>query len=168
MRARRSPSVHVAPMLVIGLCLAAPALADAPAGQYFQFDKNDQTIKDNFTKLRWRRFITGTAVSHTSAGIQCANLTPVGTYRLPTVKELLTMVDEEPSGEYDDALLQTINKYLDDQAFPRTPVDLSYWSSTIDPSESTRAYVVNFRSGLVKSDPTSGNAYYRCVTNEGP
>jgi hypothetical protein len=148
--------------LLVALCLATPALADAPKGpngQYENFVYEDQQIKDRWTKLRWRRRVTG-LVTHAVATTNCANLG--NGHRLPTVKELLTLVDEEPNREYDTVKLQNVNKYIDDEVFPETPTNAPFWTSSIKPG-TTRAYTVDFATGEANDDTTTATAYYRCV-----
>ena len=72
--------------------------ADAPADQYLPFDSTDTTITDNFTKLTWSRTPYGgavpTAVTYLdAAAVACPASS--GT-RVPTLKELLTLIDESP------------------------------------------------------------------------
>ena len=83
---------------LVGILLTASARADAPATQYSPFDKTDTTIRDPHTRLVWQRYVP--AVSSTApiaaeeANCQKA-MTPTYVGRLPTVKELLTLVDED-------------------------------------------------------------------------
>ena len=73
--------------IVLALAVT-PVMADAPPDQYSPFVRTDNIIQDRFTGLTWQRAISGPS-PHAAA--TC----PIG-YHLPTVKELLTLVDEEP------------------------------------------------------------------------
>jgi hypothetical protein len=158
--------------LFVALCLATPALADAPVSpeserQYETFDTYSQEIRDRFTKLKWKRSIFS-KLTQAAAATQCANIPPNGTWRLPTVKELLTIVDEDPQLEYDQQQLKSVNKYIDDSAFRETPTDAPYWTATVDPTDGSRVLTVSFANGTVNGDLAADQRYYRCVTNDGP
>ena len=79
------------------------------------------------------------------------------------MKELLTIVDEEPHEEYESGVVVT--KMIDADAFADTPVNLPYWTST--PAGPGKVWVVNFSNGLmeprstVPADNQKANA--RCV-----
>ena len=84
--------------LVCGTMLAS---ADAPPGQYSIFSPTTQTIYDSQTRLRWQRFITDTPKLQSDAAGLCANSPSLQSGRLPTYRELLTLVDEDGHGEWD-------------------------------------------------------------------
>jgi hypothetical protein len=127
------------------LLVTLPALADAPADQYEQFDRDSTSIKDAHTLLQWERRPAPT---------------PFSGGRLPTVKELLTIVDEAPHDEY--VAPSVVSKFIDGLAFPDTPVDRPYWTSS--PGEPGLVWAVDFGTGLMTPlSATTGQAYARCL-----
>ena len=135
-----------------------PAVADAPRGQYERFDSKSVTIKDTFTKLEWdRRSIVKSAQD--LAGGACNGRPANPKYRLPTVKELLTILDEEPHLEYEFG--KEVSKVIDQLAFPDTPVDLPYWTSS--PAAGGQFWTLSFANGLMEPRPIGDALYVRCV-----
>lgn len=162
------------PRLVLGaILLALPAAADAPRNppQYAQFLADTSTITDNFTKLQWERrpAVTDPDAMLGQAKIRCAALSltifkspPGGPGRLPTLKELLTILDEAPHNEYEFGAV--VPKMIDQLAFAGTPVDMPYWSSTPASASGDMVWTLNFRTGEMKAvSTTSGTAHVRCV-----
>ncbi len=145
------------------ILLALPAAADAPRDQYERYDGDSLTIKDTFTLLEWDRKGVFKSTWDSAFG-NCALLssfksTPPG--RLPTVKELLTIVDEEPHQEYEFGNL--VPKMIDANAFASadTPVDAPYWTST--PAGTDAFWTVSFKTGLMAAQPRTAQANARCV-----
>ena len=138
--------------------VAAPVLADAPLGQYEQFVKDDPTIRDTKTLLEWERFALRQKRGFAAAESGCS-----GFGRLPTVKELLTLVDEQPHQEYDTTIAKTVTKAIDQNAFGTyTAEDAPYWSST--PTGTGGEYWgVSFKDGTMERLPQSQSFYARCV-----
>ena len=157
------------PRLVLGaILLALPAAADAPRNppQYAQFLADTSTITDNFTKLQWERrpMVSDPAAIWSQGNLRCPSLTalfkaPGGLGRLPTLKELLTLLDEEPHNEYEFGAV--VPKMIDQLAFAGTPVDLPYWSST--PAGSGMYWALSFKTGLMMALPEASGANVRCV-----
>jgi len=148
---------------------ALPVMADAPVGQYSPFVRDTDTIHDTKTLLDWQRppdapnVTPSTRVFKTfvAAPTVCP-VTPAG-YRLPTVKELLTLVDEAPHKEYENG--RVIEKAIDQAAFgSSTGADAPYWTQT--PSDQVgKNWGVHFKDGTLvrlKIDGTD-SAYVRCV-----
>jgi hypothetical protein len=169
--------MHVAIAVV---AIAAVARADgyvdhAPADQYSLFDASDLVIYDEFTKLTWERWPAGPTLKFAPAAVHCATLSlaipgKVGTngWRLPSYKELLTLVDEMPHPEvHDTVVLWTA---IDPNAFPGTvdpnvspgTVDQPYWTSSMVPGGS-EAYFVEFQRGTGRTRSTNETLYVRCV-----
>jgi hypothetical protein len=146
------------PRTVFGLLLlVVPAAADAPADQYDPFLRDAVTLTDHWTTLTWYRAVESRA-SVDLAAAYCNTLPHTGAApTLPTVKELLTIVDEEPHQEYVGH--DIVSKMIDGYAFPNTPVDAPYWTST--PASAGGYWTVNFATGVTA--PSSGPAYVRCV-----
>ena len=159
----------VLPLLVV-VVLALPAHADAPAGQYEAFAKDLKFIVDSKTHLRWQRFPDLTERSFTDAGNYCPAADSVkagwgspGGWRLPTVKELLTLVDEEPHDEFDPSLGATSPRYIDRNAFAGTPTKLPYLALGDD---AVTAWRVDFATGRASQQGASALYYVRCVRAE--
>jgi len=145
--------------------LAAAARADAPVDEYGLFDMNTETIQDLRTGLTWQRYGPGQTFGLYAAAAYCQGLsltTPSGLpsgWRVPSYKELLTLVDEYPHEEYENAGLSS--KAIDGNAFPGT-ASAPYWSSSTFPG-SSYAYAVDFTDGVaLKQDPGS-SSNVRCV-----
>lgn len=140
------------------------ARADAPPDQYDNFDLADTVITDAHTYLRWQRTVT-TQTDFPGAVAACNGLS-LGTFpsgwRLPSYKELLTLVDESPHYEYENGQMQVA---IDGNAFPGTPVSNNggyYWTSSA--SGTTNVFVVEFHQGNANTQISSGSsAYVRCV-----
>lgn len=146
--------------VLVAVLLALPAAADAPQDQYDRFDGDSVTIKDTFTKLEWDRKGVFKSTYDGAAG-NCALIGSLqSSGRLPSVKELLTIVDEEPHQEYEFGML--VPKMIDALAFADTPVDAPYWTSTPAPG-TDMFWTVSFKTGLMAplAKTASGNA--RCV-----
>jgi len=139
------------------------ARADAPPGQYAQFSREDTVITDDGTRLRWQRVATYQATSFADAQGYCAALSlgGLGAWRVPSYKELLTLVDEAPHTEYPTGAPVTIA--IDGNAFPGTNPGV-YWSSSADAQTSGNAYAVRFSDGQSQSAPVNTTGYsVRCV-----
>jgi hypothetical protein len=146
------------------------ARADAPTDQYELFGSGDLTIHDVQTGLHWQRTPPtrdgGTATyTFEEAADYCQGLSldNLSTWRVPSYKELLTLVDENPHYEYDSDAL--VPHAIDPNAFPATPVNTSYWTSSIypeDPSQDS-AYAVDFKTGLANWATRGTALYLRCV-----
>lgn len=144
--------------IVLGLVLLLPGLvrADAPTEQYGSYLSSQLELDDLQTHLKWERFVNPTATLLN--GVQCR----VG--RFPSVRELATLVDNEPAIAYDE---QGAAKfvYIDANAFPGTPRG-PFWTSTATPEG--MVFVVDFGTGEISLvDPTlaTTKAHLRCVTN---
>jgi hypothetical protein len=155
---------------VLGLtgavAVAVIARADAPGDQYALFNMNVETIQDVRTHLVWQRLYNAVPQQRNfqGAAAYCNTLTlpsyPAG-WRVPSYKELLTIVDESPHIEYENGSLAS--KAIDQHAFPGTLTDAPYWTSSLYPKDLLRAYVVDFRDGRPLSYSLTYTAYVRCV-----
>jgi len=146
--------------VLAAILLALPAAADAPRNppQYAQFDSDSVTIVDNFTHLEWDRRAIVRAQSYSLTDAGCG-FSLGNTGRLPSIKELLTILDEEPHNEYEFG--KVVPKMIDALAFADTPVDLPYWSST--PAGAGMHWTLSFRTGLMQALPDGSAALGRCV-----
>ena len=138
--------------------------ANAPPGQYYPFLKTAACISDQKTLLTWIRTpITSTpsgTLALSDATAACAQL---GTaWRVPSVNELETLVDEVPHYELEGGKL--LPKAIDANAFFSTPVGSPYWTSSLVPGGGS-AWVVNFQDGTTAKTPqTTTPLPVRCVT----
>ncbi len=137
------------------------ASADAPIDQYGSFSPGTPVIFDKKTSLKWQRFITLGPMSQTQAVAWCAQppqpLPPK--MRLPTYRELLTLVDEDPHDEWDPDAGKAVPRYIDPNAFPGTPANF-FWSMSPN-GTSTKA--VDFSTGATGDLPSGSVAFVRCV-----
>ena len=153
----------------MGLALVATvAQADAPIDQYGLFDSNAEAIQDLWTGLTWQRYGPTQTFGFDAALAYCESLsltTPTGPatgWRVPSYKELLTLVDEAPHAEYGNGML--VLTAIDSHAFPGT-ASAPYWSSSAFTSlgPAYYAYAVNFQDGVALKTPQSTPLNVRCV-----
>ena len=157
----RRPRKLLSRLVFAVILLAVPAAADAPRDQYDRFDSDSVTIKDTFTKLEWDRRAVFKS-DYAGATGNCALLSSLeSSGRLPSVKELLTILDEEPHDEYEFGKL--VPKMIDGLAFADTPVDLAYWTSTPASAAGDTFWTLSFKTGLMAPLPKTSSAYARCV-----
>ena len=143
--------------------IAGSAQASAPPGRY---TVQSATVVDNQTALTWQQnvSITGGAdgtgrVSWAGALTYCSNLNLNGTgWRLPTIKELATIID-----------FTTVYPSIDTVAFPNTPYDpidqqtYPFWSST-QVVGLNGSYVSDFGYGYIATPSGVANlSFVRCV-----
>jgi hypothetical protein len=139
----------------------------------------DGTVTDNNTGLMWQKCSAGQNAT-TCSGIAstynwfqargifnltynplnrdiCGSLELGGhnDWRLPTKKELITIVDYSKVPSFNSTV------------FPNTGINTGYWSFTPDVSNSVNAWYVQFITGLVENDQAkSEKNYVRCVRGE--
>lgn len=154
--------------LACGGVLAAVVLAsaDAPKDQYDVFDSQNATIHDQYTRLEWERFPEqmpdggGKGGEETQAVMRQRCMFLGADWRLPTVKELLTIVDEDPHRLYDDGGIAY--RWIDRYAFP-TAAPAPYWSSSRVTGPAGKAWAVDFSSGLPTIESPTAALHGRCV-----
>jgi hypothetical protein len=143
--------------LLCVVALAAPVRAVAPVDQYDKFNSQTATIADLKTGLEWDRYDRDTypsLVGFDTARQACENAGK----RLPTLKELLTIVDESPYYRYVEDHNET--RYIDPNAFPFSPSE-AFWTSSL--FGGSKVYTVDFVEGMVDSAGKSDPRRYRCV-----
>jgi hypothetical protein len=161
------PRLRTSQLVFFGLVLfALPVLADhapghpppepgAPDDQYDPFTYQSRRIKDRKTKLQWERGVSA-PMSFADATAYCTTPT-----RLPTLKELLTLVDEVPHLDYEPDEGRNVQKMIDPSAFSdETPVDRAYWTST---RSGTNAFTVDFGDGTTSAASVADLRRARCV-----
>lgn len=132
--------------------------ADAPPGRYtVTFD----VVYDQKTGLYWTRDISPSAVDHAGALAYCDGVSAGGAvdWRLPTIKELQTLVDEartDADGGPDYPL-------VDQSAFGSTGRHI-FWSSSEYADDPSHAWSLNLESDANASDGAKTTTVYaRCV-----
>lgn len=147
-------NTHIAVAVVAGVhLLAAVVRADAPAGRYTF--PTATTALDTKTGLVWQRKATTTPATQAGAASVCFNnpMALAGTgWRLPTAKELLTVLDFSRANGLDSA------------AFPAEPSG-PYWSATRANPAGDVAWIVNFppSNATHESAQASETHLVRCV-----
>lgn len=167
----KTPAPKTLRSIAIVSLVAVPALAEAPKDQYLGFDRLATEIVDLNTQLTWSRAVPLDKVSYDSANGACA--TPPFNGRLPTVKELLTLIDEQPHTENLVGSGEEVTKLIDANAFPgvlragvgASPVDRPYWTSTpTTPNLAGPVWTLSFADGaMAPADRGLELHYYRCV-----
>ena len=148
--------------------MTCPAEGEDFFGQDFQYAKlgncvpqkfrvetisGDNVVIDLNTGLMWQQTIPTTDYTWSNANSYCSGLTYAGydDWRLPTPKELLTIVDNS-----------RYNPAIDTTYFPNTPSGY-FWSSSTYADLTAYAWYVNFDSGNVNGIKKSITYYVRCV-----
>lgn len=134
---------------MLAVVLTASAQANAPAGRYAIAGG---TVTDTRTKLTWQQMAPSATYTLAAAKTYCptlgASLGGTG-WRLPTIKELLTIVDDSQR-----------NPSIDPTAFPATP-SAAFWSSS--PPGAPGAWDVIFTSGFTTQLAATSTINVRCV-----
>lgn len=117
----------------------------------------EEWVLDGLTGLVWQRQASLTRFIWSGALEHCEALTLAGKsdWRLPSAKELLSIVDDELSGPA-----------IDREAFPGTPSDV-FWSSTPAIGSADKAILVNFTNGTSQDHSVRDRRLTRCVRSDG-
>jgi len=152
--------------IAIGLFfLSVGTSTDAYALDRFQ-DNRDGTVRDNATDLVWIKDPTKVpALKNGLHWVQavdaCRNLSYAGfgptNWRLPSIKELQTLVSENRGSPRIDRMFKAINA--------------PYWSSTTYVGQGARAWTVDFKNGELGSYPKlsllkPSKLFARCVRSK--
>jgi uncharacterized protein DUF1566/Big-like domain-containing protein len=115
-------------------------------------DNSNGTVTDNVTGLIWQQSDDDSTRTWSAAGTYCDGLTLGGNsdWRLPTVKELVSILD---LGIYSPSI---------NAVFTGTNSS-SYWSSTTYASDTSYAWLVFFDDGGVSYRVKTSSYYVRCV-----
>jgi hypothetical protein len=155
-RASRKLAGFVAMAVMAGfVAMVSRGSADAPTGRY---QITTSLVSDLKTGLVWQRNVPANEMNHAPASQYCADLSLGGSsdYRLPHVKELLTLVDETRS-----------SPAMDSTAFANAP-SAKYWTASAFPNSPTVMYAVDFSTGVISGGNfTMGTARVRCVRGGG-
>jgi hypothetical protein len=138
--------------ITVAAALTAPAQAAAPSGRY---TISGGTVYDTKTKLTWQQTPPSGTYTWAAAKTYCAGVGSSlgGTgWRLPTIKELLTIVDHS----------KVMNPTIDPTAFPGT-ASAVYWSATGVMNSPSGAWGVLFYTGLASTYIASDSDNVRCV-----
>jgi len=149
------PVLAFAVLALLASPLLRPAHADAPPGRYVA---DSGTVLDSRTGRRWQQLVDGSAATETEARNYCSSLTLgrfTNGWHLPTVRELLTLVDPTRRAPA-----------IDPVAFPGTPSSY-FWSSSTSVYIGTLGgpWLVGFADGDSVAGPAGGGtvARVRCV-----
>ena len=142
--------------VAVVVALTASADASAPAGRYVVTSggTGNGTVYDTKTKLTGQQTVPSTAYTWANAKTYCAGVGASlgGTgWRLPTCKELQTIVDDSQT-----------NPSIDTTAFPSTPAAW-FWSSSPVAGSSSYAWGVYFDFGDTYGYDITNTNYVRCV-----
>jgi len=149
-------AIHFGAVAITVALLAAPASANAPAGRY---TIGGGTVFDTKTKLTWQQVVSTTTYTWADAKTYCASATLSAAlggsgWRLPTVKELQTIVDYS----------QTSNPLIDPTAFPATALNYLWSASPWAGSSPPGAWTFIFNNtGTTFVDYDTNPNYVRCV-----
>jgi hypothetical protein len=109
------------------------------------------SVHDTQTELTWQRAIPTTRANFADSQAYCAGLAlDGGGWRLPSINELQTLVDE------------THNPSIDTAAFPDTPSEY-FWSSSLVIEDPTRAWTAFFTNGSTYPASLTASKYVRCL-----
>jgi hypothetical protein len=128
------------------LLAAVISTATAPAGRY---TISGGSVFDTKTQLTWQQAPASSQMAQSPAEAYCNGL---GTWRLPSMKELATIVDYETAS----------SPSIDGTAFPSTPAS-AFWSSTAYNPSAGLGWLVFFDTGGIGPTTVTSNAYVRCV-----
>lgn len=132
-------------------CVRGGRPGPAPSVPHYQIAGD--TVRDTGTGLTWQRGLGPGTLDFQTANDACANLTlgGAGAWRLPTLKELATLVDDTRA-----------NPSIDTAAFPDTTSE-SCWSSTLFAGSTTRAWYLLFDEGSGLYEGVTVSRRARCV-----
>lgn len=149
---RMVTSIPIAAGMVACAMAAAVAMsvrADAPPGHFT--DLADGTVRDNVTGLVWQQSFSASGRSQAFSLTYCTGLgLSGGGWRLPTVLELASIVDETRA-----------TAVVDPAFFPGVSTELFWSATTAAPSN---GWYVDFANGSAYNQPASwGTPFARCV-----
>ena len=149
-KARVGRAITAAVVLAAAM-IATPTLANAPPGQYALATS---TVTDTKTGLVWQRPEDGGLYTWLDAKSHCNALNAISFggfmgWRLPTMKEVQTIVEDGPNPTIDPAFTGTKSEF--------------YWTTTPSVQTPTKAYVMAFDYGYTDTLPMVEAHRVRCV-----
>jgi hypothetical protein len=136
-------------------CVSTPTSGPLPA-LYTQVAAGE--VQDSQTKLIWQQGDSSTTMAFDAAAPYCQTLALNGhTWRVPSIKELSTLVNETPP-------ITKVSPAIDTTTFASTPANTPYWSSSLFggmPAATHLPWVINFLDGFTQY--TQSAALVRCV-----
>jgi Protein of unknown function (DUF1566) len=131
-------------------CVSSPAVTPLANPHYVQVAAGE--VQDVYTQLVWAQASHTTAVSQADAATFCSGLALNGhAWRLPSVSELSTLVDDNPN-------INKVSPAIDQCVFADTPANQYYMSSS---SLGTSPWALNYEDGFTNHSQTTG--FVRCV-----
>jgi hypothetical protein len=148
-RLRRAALIALTIVAAFSALSSTPVFADAPGGRYVV---EQGTVNDTRTRLTWERAPDLTPRVWSQAAPYCSALDLNGKgWRVPSVKELLTLVDESRWGPA-----------IDPAAFPGTPSDY-FWTSSPLATFPMFVWTVFFGKGTASFFDIGNPRLVRCV-----
>jgi hypothetical protein len=143
---------------VAGAGLAATTLRAAAPPCRYTVSADNLTVTDNSTGLTWQRAVSTQTYDSSDAAAACTSLSLGGLtsgWRLPTIKELQTLVDRRAA----------TGPVIDVTSFPNTLTTANYWSSTVDKAGASAKehWSVSFASGVSTGTDDTLPILIRCV-----
>ncbi len=142
--------------LLLGLWAFA-ASASAPPGRYTI--PGDGTVHDTKTGLVWQQAAAPGTYTWSQASSYCGGLSLPGTgWRLPSVKELMTLVDftvAPPGPTIDSTVFSNPNQNL--------PAQLPFWSSSPLTGNAYIGWAVDFGVSVPNVSDLTNSGQARCV-----
>jgi hypothetical protein len=134
-------------------CVRAPAPAGCATEPRFtvQGTGAGATVTDAWTTLVWQQARSATTMIRDDAKAYCA-----APFRLPSVKELQTIIDHVVASK------ARASGAVDATIFPDTPPDY-FWSSSVCGDEPGASWVVDFGEGVAGCPGSAGLYFARCV-----
>ncbi len=136
-------------------CVKIPTTQALPASHYTIANGE---VTDNYTGLIWQQGDSGATPSNTwdQAAAYCTELALNGqTWRLPSLNELASIVDDVPTGNVSPA--------VDHTAFPTTSSNQIYWSASSYGTGTAERWTLNFMDGFTSHKVIATLAIVRCV-----
>jgi hypothetical protein len=136
-------------------CVQVPDSQTLPAEHYAV---SGGEVTDNYTGLVWQQDHSGPDADHSwdEAVGYCVTLTLGGqSWRLPSLNEIASIVDDVPSGDVSPA--------VDHAIFPTTSPDLQYWSANPYGTSTAEHWTLNFMDGFTAHRQNSTLGIVRCV-----
>ena len=128
-------------------CVRAPT----PQAVAERYSVESDSVYDTQTKLTWQQPIQSARYSWADAQSYCSALAlQGGGWRLPSINELQTLVDE------------STNPAIDAAAFPMTPSEY-FWASSAVIDDASRAWTAFFTNGSTYSFAKTAMKNVRCV-----